>query len=168
MPMNVMTGRKQTQSAAKNKRSAIMVDVQYGCRNRDNPSARTIRHWVRTCLQNQRQRTELTVRIVGRAEGAKLNERWRQQLGPTNVLSFPFGVTPLQPALLGDIVVCAPVVKLEAAQQKKDLSAHWAHMIVHGVLHLLGFDHTRPRDASKMEAQEVRILQNLGYTNPYL
>ena len=145
-----------------------MVDVQYGYRSSDNPSARTIKHWVRTSLQTQRQRAELTVRIVGRAEGAKLNERWRQQQGPTNVLSFPSGVTPQEPALLGDIVVCAPVVKLEAAQQNKDLSAHWAHMIVHGVLHLLGFDHTRPRDASKMEAREIRILQDLGYTNPYL
>ena len=145
-----------------------MVDVQYGCRNRDYPSASTIKHWVRTSLQGQRPCAELTVRIVGRAEGAKLNERWRKQQGPTNVLSFPSGATPREPALLGDIIVCAPVVKLEAAQQNKDLSAHWAHMIVHGVLHLLGFDHTRPRDASKMEAQEIRILQDLGYTNPYL
>jgi probable rRNA maturation factor len=121
---------------------------------------------------------ELTIRIVDEAEGAALNHRFRGREGPTNVLSFPFeapaaiaglaepGTDPLG-ALLGDLVICAPVVAREAADQGKPGAAHWAHMVVHGVLHLLGHDHIDPDEAARMEALETAILAGLGFPPPY-
>ena len=144
-----------------------MVDVQFACEGHDLPTAARIRSWVKMSLKGLRECAELTVRIVGKSEAAELNERWRKGNGPTNVLSFPAGTPEQIPELLGDIVICAPVIKKEALQQHKDLTAHWAHMVVHGVLHLLGFDHDKPKNAKKMEALEIRILQDLGYANPY-
>lgn len=112
---------------------------------------------------------ELTIRIVDEAEGQQLNRRWRGTDGPTNVLSFepalPVGVeTPL----LGDIVVCAPVVEREAQEQGKSIRAHCAHMIIHGILHLRGFDHISAEQAHEMEAEEIRLLKTLGFDNPYM
>ena len=144
-----------------------MVDVQFACEDDDLPTAARIRSWVKMSLKGLREFAELTVRIVGKSEAAELNERWREGNGPTNVLSFPAGTPEQIPELLGDIVICAPVIKKEALKQHKDLTAHWAHMVVHGVLHLLGFNHDKPNNAKKMEALEIRILQNLGYANPY-
>jgi probable rRNA maturation factor len=115
-----------------------------------------------------------TIRIVGTAESRHLNRLWRGKDKPTNVLSFPAGdiqppASSLQsPALpLGDLVICAPVVVREAREQGKTLRAHWAHMVVHGVLHLLGYDHEIDRDAGFMEAREVNLLATFGYPNPY-
>lgn len=148
---------------------AIRVDVQYACRDKNTPAATEIRKWARSTLKKFRRQAELTVRIVGKEEATELNERWRKARGPTNVLSFPCGDTSgLEPDLLGDIVICAPVVEQEASAQKKKLKAHWAHMVVHGTLHLLGFDHIKKRDAEKMEAVEISILQLLGFNNPYV
>ena len=111
---------------------------------------------------------QLTVRIVDEAEGTELNERYRHRTGPTNVLSFPFEQPALlQPPLLGDIVLCAPVVAREAAAQGKAPAAHWAHLVVHGVLHLLGHDHEDERQAEEMEALERDILATLGLPDPY-
>jgi len=118
-------------------------------------------------LKGLRKRAELTVRIVNKSEGTKLNEHWRNRKGPTNVLAFPAGGPQQMPELLGDIVICAPVVKKEAIQQHKVLTAHWAHMVVHGVLHLLGFEHDEKQTAAIMEAMEIRILHDLGFANPY-
>jgi probable rRNA maturation factor len=110
----------------------------------------------------------LTVRIVGRAEGARLNRRWRGKPGATNVLSFPGMELPGNgPDLLGDIVICAPVVDGEAQTQGKSRAAHWAHMVVHGVLHLLGYDHESQAQAAVMESLEVKLLARLGVDNPY-
>jgi probable rRNA maturation factor len=111
----------------------------------------------------------ITVRVVGGRESRRLNLAFRNQDKPTNVLSFP--ASPEERALgatLGDLVVCTPVVTREAREQGKPLPAHWAHMVVHGTLHLLGFDHGRPRVARVMEALEVEILRGLGFDDPYL
>lgn len=114
---------------------------------------------------------ELTIRVVGAAESRKLNRTWRGKDKPTNVLSFPAlpvgnGRHELVPEL-GDLAICAPVVAREAREQGKPAQAHWAHMVVHGVLHLLGYDHEVDRDAQIMEAREADILAGLGYSNPY-
>ena len=99
---------------------------------------------------------------------AELNRMYRQKEGPTNVLSFSCDVPEGVPCqILGDLVICAPVVEREALEQNKSLEAHWAHLVVHGILHLLGFDHMEDTAAEEMEALEIKILQDLGYTNPY-
>ncbi|MEM7016900.1 MAG: rRNA maturation RNase YbeY [Pseudomonadota bacterium] len=111
---------------------------------------------------------ELTIRIVSTAESAELNEQWRHRSGATNVLSFPFEPPPgIKMSLLGDIVICAAKVHSEAQAQYKTENAHWAHLVIHGVLHLLGYDHIETSDADCMEALEIQILQQLGYANPY-
>jgi probable rRNA maturation factor len=110
-----------------------------------------------------RRTGEVTLRIVGPAESRALNRRYRKKDKPTNVLSFPYD----DPGLLGDIVICAAVVNREAREQGKRREAHWAHMVVHGVLHLLGFDHIRPADAKVMERRERAILARLSFPDPY-
>ncbi len=112
--------------------------------------------------------TELTIRFVDEKESAGLNEQYRHKPGSTNVLSFPFE-TPVEVELnlLGDLVICTDVVKKQAIEQKKDELAHWAHMVVHGTLHLLGYDHLSDAEADVMEDKEIKILSQLGYTDPY-
>ena len=133
------------------------------------PSSPRIRTWVRGVLEHAQRPGELTVRMVGEAEGRTLNERYRHKAGPTNVLSFPCGAPdhPLSPPLLGDIVICAPVVAAEAQAQGKALEAHWAHLVVHGVLHLLGYDHQTETQARVMESLETELVQRMGYPDPY-
>lgn len=115
------------------------------------------------------QAAQLTVRIVGVVEATALNQDYRQSQGPTNVLSFPFDEPfQCQPPLLGDIVICAPRVADEARQQGKSELAHWAHLVVHGVLHLLGYDHLDDEQAEVMEGLEVVVLAQLGYPDPYI
>lgn len=116
-----------------------------------------------------RPRWEVTIRIVGEAEGRQLNQTWRQRDYPTNVLSFPFD-SPPGPDLpqLGDLVICAPVVLREALAQQKTPESHWAHLVIHGTLHLLGYDHQETAQAELMETLEINILTQLGYPNPYL
>lgn len=134
------------------------------------PKTALLRQWAKKTLSRKIKSGEITLRIVGIDEMSKLNSTYRHKNGPTNVLSFPFevhkGVT-LETPILGDIVICADIVNKEAKEQHKPEDAHWAHMIVHGILHLLGFDHENDKDAEKMEALEVEILQTLGFTNPY-
>jgi probable rRNA maturation factor len=148
---------------------SIIVDVQYAMDRAGLPAPEDFRRWVEAVLQGYRDEVEVTVRIVDEAESAQLNETYRRKCGPTNVLSFPFetpsGVPPL--ALLGDVVVCAPVVAREAREQGKLPMAHWAHMVVHGILHLLGYDHVAKAEAEEMEAMESELLGRLGYPNPY-
>ncbi|BDX06261.1 rRNA maturation RNase YbeY [Planctobacterium marinum] len=116
----------------------------------------------------QNEPLELTVRIVEEQESQSLNDTYRGKDKPTNVLSFPFEQPPgLNLPLLGDLVVCQSVVAQEAKQQKKDISAHWAHMLVHGTLHLLGYDHINDQEAEEMERLEVHILNSLGIDDPY-
>jgi len=123
--------------------------------------------WVATALQGK-STVELTLRLVDREESRELNFQYRGKDKPTNVLSFPTELEPgLDIPLLGDIVICAPLVGEESAAQDKSLSAHWAHLVIHGVLHLLGHDHQDEHEAVEMEAIEAELLDSLGFGNPY-
>ena len=133
------------------------------------PAESDFRRWAEAALAGAgyARDAELTIRVVNEAEGAALNEIYRHKPGPTNVLSFPFAAPPeVESALLGDIVICAPVVLREAVVQSKTPDAHWAHLVAHGVLHLLGYDHDETQ-AEAMESLEILILAGLGYPDPY-
>jgi len=146
----------------------IRVDIQRVTEDTDIPDNRQIRKWVKTALSVYDKDAELTIRIVDEEEGAELNRKWRKKKGPTNVLSFSYADDNSNVnGLLGDIIICAPVIKREALEQKKPPESHWAHMVIHGTLHLLGYDHIKPEDAGKMENLEVRLLKSIGYANPY-
>lgn len=132
------------------------------------PSEAQIQTWVGSALNGRMPCAEVTVRIVDEIEIEQLNQQYRHKEGPTNVLSFPFEAdVSMEIPLLGDIVICAPVVAREAVEQHKDLLSHWAHMLVHGTLHLLGFDHHSDGEAEAMEQQEIQVMQQLGFSNPY-
>ena len=147
----------------------LCLDLQVAS-NADNlPSQEQLQLWAGRALQGRRQQAELSVRIVDEEESQALNHQYRHQDKPTNVLSFPADLPPeLELPLLGDLVICAPVVAREAAEQHKELAAHWAHMVVHGTLHLLGFDHIGDAEAEAMEQLETEIVQALGFPAPYL
>lgn len=146
----------------------IDLDVQVASSSDALPTDADFRRWVEAALDGRRAQGELSLRIVDEAEGAELNAKYRQRQGATNVLSFPFVASPgVDLPLLGDIVICAPVVAREARAQGKSAPAHWAHMTVHGCLHLLGHDHLEPAEAEEMEALESAILAALGYADPY-
>lgn len=147
------------------------IIVQRATANKNVPGAPTLKRWAKAALKNKQPSAEITIRLVDTAEMIQLNSTYRHKNKPTNVLSFPFempeSVTMPIP-ILGDIVICADVIVEEALQQKKTLDAHWAHMVVHGTLHLLGYDHEKNKDAEIMEAEEISILNSLGFDNPYL
>ena len=144
------------------------VDVQYAMAVDGIPGEDAIRQWVLLALPEHKKEAELTVRIVDEAEITALNRQYRGKDGPTNVLSFPYeGIPGVATDLLGDIVICAPVVATEAVAQDKPLAAHWAHIVVHGVLHLLGYDHQYDDHAHQMESRESELLASLGYPDPY-
>ena len=148
----------------------IVVDVQYALDDSADflPKPEQFKLWISTALSGRRKEAELSVRIVGMAEGAMLNETYRQRKGPTNVLAFPVDESKdLELPLLGDLVICAPLVEQEAREQSKSPAAHWAHLTVHGTLHLLGYDHHEAREADVMEGLEAEILAKLGYADPY-
>jgi probable rRNA maturation factor len=148
---------------------SIILDLQLASNEQNLPTEADIQLWLETAILPFQQQAEVTVRIVDNAESQQLNQQYRGKNKPTNVLSFPFQCPPgIELALLGDLVISAPVVTTEAHQQGKSLTAHWAHMIIHGSLHLLGFDHINDSDAEEMEAEEILLLQQLGFTNPYL
>ena len=144
--------------------------VQYACPVAGLPSEAEIIRWARAALAARRG--TVTVRLVDEQEGAALNRSYRNKPGATNVLSFPFeppvAVAASVQDYLGDIVICAPVVAREAREQHKPGEAHWAHMVVHGCLHLAGYDHQHETEASAMEALETRIMNKLSYPDPYL
>ncbi len=145
-----------------------IVDLQIATADDCIPSEQQFETWVRAALPADKQNAELTIRIVGTVESQTLNSQYRHKDSPTNVLSFPSDLPPeLELPLLGDLVICAPVVESEALQQHKTLDAHWAHMVVHGVLHLLGFDHVEDDQAEVMEQLEIDILAVLNYADPY-
>jgi probable rRNA maturation factor len=133
------------------------------------PDLAQFQAWATAALQEVAEDCELSIRIVDAAESQQLNRDYRGKDKPTNVLSFPFeSPVPLQPRLLGDLVICAPVVAAEAAAQGKAEWQHWAHLTVHGCLHLLGYDHTNDDDAEQMESREIAILRQFDIENPYL
>ncbi len=146
----------------------MLVDVQLASTLDGIPSVADFEQWAIAALGTVDAGAQLCVRIVDEAEGAQLNENYRGRKAPTNVLSFSFDAAEcLEPPLLGDIIICAPVVAREAGAQGKSLNAHYAHMVVHGTLHLLGLDHKTEADARSMEAVEQGIVTRLGFDNPF-
>ena len=136
------------------------------------PSAAEIAAWSRAALGRRAAGGEMGVRVVGPAESRRLNARYRGRDKPTNVLSFPAPQLPAtakgaMPRPLGDLVICPSVLRAEAREQRKSLRAHWAHLIVHGALHLIGYDHVRAEDACRMERREITVLRRFGFANPY-
>ena len=146
----------------------LELDVSYAARQPWVPSRRQLTSWAAAALAPLRRPVVLSVRVVGVVRSRSLNARYRHKDKPTNVLSFGgAGSTPDGLHYLGELVVCAPVVAREARNQGKSLPSHWAHMTVHGVLHLLGFDHEHESEAAKMAAREIQILDRLGFSDPY-
>lgn len=146
-----------------------MIDVQFAVTVEGMPDEAVIRQWVLQALPEQRKDSELTIRVVDEAEITALNRRYRGKEGATNVLSFPYEAIPgVATDLLGDIVICAPVVASESVTQARPLDAHWAHIVIHGVLHLMGYDHHQDDEAHRMEVRETELLDSLGYANPYM
>ncbi len=145
---------------------SLSLDMQFAAPGHTLPAKRELRTWVRAALERD---AEVTLRIVGEAEGRRLNAQFRGKDYATNVLTFTYSdeVDVPHAPLLGDIVLCAPVVQTEAAEQGKPLAAHYAHLVVHGVLHLQGYDHERDDEAARMEARETEIVTRLGYPAPY-
>ena len=148
---------------------SLMIELQIAVPAEKIPEQEKFQLWADAagdaCACSNR---ELTIRVTDIEESAELNERYRKRTGPTNVLSFPFEDPPgVVTEVLGDLVNCAPVVEREADEQGKTSEAHWAHMLVHGVLHLCGYDHMEASDANEMEKLETGILAGLGYPPPY-
>lgn len=144
------------------------IEIQRVFESKGQPDQAQIQTWVDAALEDIDQDFEIVVRIVDETESAQLNEQYRHKKGPTNILSFPFEVPDgIELNLLGDLVICAPVVAREADEQGKLLAHHWAHIIVHGVLHLLGYDHIDDDEAEQMESREMEILKKLDINNPY-
>jgi probable rRNA maturation factor len=139
-----------------------VIRVQRASRAAHIPSDRRLRRWASAALPRN---SEITIRFVGAAEGRRLNRTYRGKDHATNVLSFRYSATRTR--IEGDLVICAPVVAREAREQRKAVEAHYAHMVVHGLLHLRGYDHPNVRDAARMELLERRILRGLGFGDPY-
>ncbi len=146
---------------------AIILDLQNESAATSVPAAEQVRQWLKAALQTAYPRLEQTVRIVDEAESRALNHQFRDRDSATNVLAFPADSELLDYDCLGDLVICAPLVATEAMAQGKSQDAHWAHLVIHGMLHLQGYDHHTEAQAARMEALEVEILDTLGYTNPY-
>ena len=148
----------------------MIIDLQIACEEESGlPTAEQIEQWATAAVQPQSDEVEMTVRIVDEAESHALNLNYRGKDRPTNVLSFPFECPDeVELPLLGDLVICRQVVEREAQEQDKPLMAHWAHMVVHGSLHLLGYDHIEDDEAEEMESLETQIMTELGFADPYL
>jgi probable rRNA maturation factor len=146
----------------------LELQVSYASRKPWVPGSRLLGEWACAALSPTKKPVVLSVRIVGKTRSRSLNAHFRHKDKPTNVLSFAgAGNAPDGRCFLGELVICAPVVAFDARTQGKSLQAHWAHMTVHGVLHLLGFDHERGREAAKMASREIQILDRLGFSDPY-
>ena len=146
----------------------LEVEVTYAARRPWVPRRKQFETWARAALSGIRRTHVLSVRVVGTARSRSLNARYRHTDRATNVLSFGgAGTSPDGVHYLGELVICAPVVAREAGRQRRSAESHWAHLTVHGVLHLLGFDHEGRREAGEMAAREAQILDQLGFSNPY-
>jgi probable rRNA maturation factor len=146
----------------------LSVEMQRGVKTWAPPRA-DIAAWANTALGRKAAGRGLGVRVVGPAESRRLNVRYRGRDKPTNVLSFPAVEVPAGSGErpLGDLVICPQVLRAEAREQRKSLRAHWAHLVVHGTLHLIGYDHMHPAEATRMERREISVLRQLGFPNPY-
>ena len=149
---------------------SVLVDLQIATENIEGlPTEEQIVQWATGAVQPEGNEVEMTGRIVDEADSHEVNLTYRGKDRPTNVLSFPFGCPDeVELPLLGDLVICRQVVEREASEQEKPLMAHWAHMVVHGSLHLLGYDHIEDDEAEEMESLETQIMQGLGFDDPYL
>ena len=149
---------------------SLILDLQLACANPEGlPTEAQLQGWLEGTILGFQEEAEVTVRLVDEAESRELNHTYRGKDKPTNVLSFPFEAPPgMELPLLGDLVICRQVVEAEAIEQNKPLMAHWAHMVVHGSLHLLGYDHIEDEEAEEMEQLERDILQEMGIPDPYL
>lgn len=173
-------GKRVQRTSAKPATASLTLEVQYATPRTGVPSRQRLQQWAQAAYEVHHAAhaprrkhavppVQVSLRVVGTAESRKLNRDWRDEDHATNVLSFPAGEgfdVDTVPSL-GDLAICVPVVKREAQQQGKRLDAHWAHMMIHGTLHLLGYDHENDRDALVMEACEVAILESFGFDNPY-
>ena len=150
--------------------STVILDLQLACENEQGlPAEADFQRWLDAVLPKFQQESEVTIRLVDEAESHELNHTYRGKDKPTNVLSFPFEAPPgIELPLLGDLIICRQVVEKEAKEQEKALEAHWAHMVIHGSLHLLGYDHIEDDEAEEMEALETEIMLALGYPDPYI
>jgi len=151
---------------------AHQIDIQHASQQTNIPGDELIERWAQHALERycSLATTEICIRIIDTEESQTLNAQYRQQNKPTNVLSFPYhdedhAQTPCP--LIGDLAVCAPVLTTEANEQKKSFDAHWAHIIIHGILHLLEYDHIKDEDAKIMEGIEINLMKELGFPNPY-
>ncbi|ORM65875.1 rRNA maturation RNase YbeY [Pantoea rodasii] len=150
--------------------SAVILDLQLACADEKGlPAENAFQRWLEAAVTPFQPESEVTIRLVDEAESNELNLTYRGKDKPTNVLSFPFEAPPgIELPLLGDLIICRQVVEQEAAEQGKTVEAHWAHMVVHGTLHLLGYDHIEDEEAEEMEALETEIMLALGYPDPYI
>lgn len=161
---------------------SVELDLQNPNNTESLPSLLEMKAWCEAAIQSKSSQQafqnslSVLIRVVDSEESAELNQNYREKEGPTNVLSFPnevpefmLGISELseQNSHLGDLVICNSLVQQEAKEQHKSLVSHWAHLIIHGVLHLQGFDHINDADAVEMEALEIQILEQLGFPNPY-
>ncbi len=146
----------------------IDLDLQIACDEENLPTQHQFEQWLSAVLDSRKPESEVTIRLVSREESQQLNSEYRGKDKPTNVLSFEFDAPPMvELPLLGDLVICKEVIELEATEQHKALNDHWAHMVVHGTLHLLGYDHIINEEALVMESLEKQILATLGIDDPY-
>ncbi|MBP2170321.1 putative rRNA maturation factor [Erwinia toletana] len=150
--------------------SEVILDLQIASESQAAlPQEAEFQQWLEAVLPQFQPVSEVTIRIVDEAESHELNMTYRGKDKPTNVLSFPFEAPPgIELPLLGDLIICRQVVEQEAAEQQKALKAHWAHMVIHGSLHLLGYDHIEDDEAEEMESLETEIMLALGYPDPYI
>lgn len=150
--------------------STVILDLQLACESEQGlPPEADFRRWLEAVLPQFQPESEVTIRVVDEAESHELNHTYRGKDKPTNVLSFPFEAPPgIELPLLGDLIICRQVVEQEAHEQEKALEAHWAHMVIHGSLHLLGYDHIEDDEAEEMESLETEIMLALGYPDPYI
>ncbi|PHS29860.1 MAG: rRNA maturation RNase YbeY [Methylophaga sp.] len=148
----------------------VIVDLQNVCEG-NVPEQGLFQSWIEATIEQEGTDSsdcELSIRLVDEQESAELNSTYRKKSGPTNVLSFPFDSSfPMEPRLLGDLIICTSIVEKEALEQNKTIQDHWAHMVVHGCLHLLAYDHMEDDEAEVMEALEVTILKTLLINDPY-
>jgi|TARA_R110002096_G_scaffold110035_15_gene240565 probable rRNA maturation factor len=151
----------------------MTVEIQIVSTSQSLPSQEQFNQWVDLAIEPARQGADVVIRIVDKVESAELNQTYREKEGATNVLSFPFEMPDGIPAealtgdILGDLVICDAIVEQQAKQQEKPRMSHWAHMVIHGCLHLQGYDHVEPEQAVVMENLEIKLLNSIGIDNPY-
>lgn len=146
----------------------IKINLQTAYSKNDMPTLNDFKKWASETLRGRTNKNELTIRIVDEQESEQLNKQYRLKSGPTNILSFPYEDLPnVKNNLIGDLVICAPLVEQEANKYKKTSQAHWAHLTIHGCLHLLGYDHIKESDSQLMESVEISLLKKLGFKDPY-